>query len=81
MLAAIDVDLGAVHVRRSLRAQHVDDLGDLLGRAEPVHRDLLGNDLLGAGGQDRGVDLARRDRIDPDAISRVSAASAALEVA
>src|SRR5664280_2904229 len=32
VLAAVDVDLGAVHIRRSLRAQHVDDLGHFVGR-------------------------------------------------
>ncbi len=47
-----------------VRAQHVDDLGHLVGRAEPVQWDLL-DDLVGAGRQDRRVDLARRDRIDP----------------
>ena len=46
------------------------------------------HDLLGARRQDGGVDLARRDGVDADAerpksaaISRVSAASAALLVA
>jgi|SRR5450631_551553 hypothetical protein len=33
VLPAVDVNLGAVHVRRCLRAQHVDDLGHLVGRA------------------------------------------------
>src|SRR5664280_766985 len=32
MLAAVDVDLGAVHVRTRFRAQHVNDLGHLIGR-------------------------------------------------
>src|SRR5450755_3477996 len=67
VLAAIDVDLGAVHVRARLRAQHIDDLGDFVRRAEAMHRDLLLDDLLGAGRQDRGVDLAGRDRVDADA--------------
>ena len=31
VLPAVDVDLGAVHIRRSLRAQHVDDLGHFVG--------------------------------------------------
>ena len=66
VLAAVDVDLGAVHVGRRLGAQHVDDLGHLVGRAEPLQRNLL-DDLLGAGRQDRGVDLARRDGVDADA--------------
>ena len=41
VLAAVDVDLGAVHVRRHLGAQHVDDLRHLVGRAEAVQRDLV----------------------------------------
>src|SRR5690606_11840954 len=41
VLAAVDVDFGAVHVRRRLRAQHIDDLGNLVRRAEPAHRNLL----------------------------------------
>ena len=39
VLAAVDVDLGAVHVRGHVRAQHVDDLGDLVGGAEAVQRE------------------------------------------
>src|SRR4029079_10941826 len=30
VLAAVDVDFGAVYVTARLRAQHVDDLGDLI---------------------------------------------------
>src|SRR5215208_6383769 len=51
VLASIDGDLGAVHVRRLVRAQEIDGLGDLVGSAEAPHRDLL-DDLLGAGRQD-----------------------------
>jgi len=40
-----------------LCAQHVDDLGDLVGRAEAVQRNLMRHDLLGARRQDRGIDL------------------------
>src|SRR6266536_449259 len=65
VLAAIDVNLGPVQVRRSLRAQHVNDLRDLIRRAEPMQGNLR-DDLLGPGGQDRGVDLAGRDGIDAD---------------
>src|SRR5204863_2577404 len=67
VLAAVDVDLGAVHVGRGVGAQHVDDLGDLVGGAETVHRDLMRDDLLGAGREDCGIDLARRDGVDADA--------------
>jgi hypothetical protein len=67
VLAAVDVNLGAVHIRTRLRAQHVDDLRDFVGRAEPVHRNLLVHDLLGARREDRRVDLARRDGIDAHA--------------
>src|ERR1017187_3291065 len=66
MLPAIDVDLGAVHVRARLRAQHVNDLGHLVGRAQALQRNLL-DDLLGAGRQDCGVDLARRNGVDANA--------------
>ena len=66
MLAAVDVNLGAVHVRARVGAQHVNDLGDLVGRAEPLHRNLL-DDLLGAGRENGGVDLARRNGVDADA--------------
>src|SRR5580704_18561471 len=41
VLAAVDVDLGAVDVGRRLRAQHVDDLRHFVGCAETVHRDVL----------------------------------------
>ncbi len=66
----------------------IDDLRHLVRRAEPLHWDLL-DDLLGARGEDRGVDLARCDgrftrtpsRPKSCAISRVRPASAAFEVA
>ena len=66
VLAAIDVDLGAVHVGTRVSAQHVDDLGDLVGSAEPLHWDLL-NDLFRAGTTNRRVDLAGRNGVDADA--------------
>ena len=59
MLAAVDVDLGAVDVGRGLRAQHVDDLGHLVGRAEPVHRDIL-DDLFRPRRQHGGIDFGPR---------------------
>src|SRR4051812_23420251 len=34
VLAAVDVDLGPVHVGRGLGTQHVDDLGDFFRRAQ-----------------------------------------------
>ena len=61
------MDFGAVDVRTRLRAQHIDDLRHLVRRAQPMQRDLLLDDLLGAGRQDRGIDLTRCDRIDADA--------------
>ena len=36
VLAAVDVDLGAVHIRARLGAQHVNDFRHLVGGAEPV---------------------------------------------
>ena len=48
VLTAVDVDLGAVHVGRRIGAQHVDDLGNLVGGAKPMQRDML-HQCLGAG--------------------------------
>jgi hypothetical protein len=48
VLAAVDVDLGAVHIRARVGAQHVNDLRHFVGRAETLERDLL-DDLVGAG--------------------------------
>ncbi len=48
VLAAVDMDLGAGDVGRGFRAQHVDDLGHFVGRAEPVQRNLL-DDLVRPG--------------------------------
>ena len=45
----------------------MDHVGNFVRRAEAAHRNLLLDDLLRAGRQDRGVDLAGRDRVDPDA--------------
>ena len=66
MLAAINVNLGAIHVRARIGAQHVNDLGDLVGRAEPLHRDVF-DDLVRSGRQNRGVDLAGRYGVDANA--------------
>src|SRR3979409_1413181 len=41
VLAAVDMDFRAVHVRTGLRAQHVNDLRHLVGSAQPVQRNLL----------------------------------------
>src|SRR5262245_30594516 len=48
MLPAVDMNLRAVDVGARLRAQHIDDLGDFIGRAQPVHGDLLLYDLFRA---------------------------------
>src|SRR5262245_46392458 len=66
VLAAVDLDLGAADVAGALLAQEVDDVSHLVGGAESSHGDLLLDDLLVAGRQDRGVDLAGRDRVDAD---------------
>ena len=60
MLAAIDVNFGAIEVGRGVRTQHVNNLGDFVGRAEPVHRNMF-DDLLSSRGQHRRVDFAGRD--------------------
>ncbi len=49
VLAAVDMDLGAVHIGRCLRAQHIDDLRHFIRCAEAMHRDLLLDDLVRAG--------------------------------
>ena len=67
MLAAVDVDLCAVDVGTRLRAQHIDDFGHFVRRAEAMQRDLLLDDPFGARRQDRGVDFARRDLVDAHA--------------
>src|SRR4051812_17032642 len=66
MLPAIDVQFGAGHVGTRIGAEEVDRLRDLVRGAEPAHRKRL-DDFLGAGRQDRRVDLARGDRIDAHA--------------
>src|SRR5260370_22561486 len=66
MLSAIDKNLGAIHGRRSVGAQNIDDLGDFIRSAETMHWNLVRYDLLRARGQDRGIDLARSDGIDAD---------------
>src|SRR5690242_17981105 len=48
VLPAVDVDLGAVDVGGLRRAEQIDDRGNLLGLAEPAHRDLPLHDLIGA---------------------------------
>src|SRR6476660_498881 len=50
VLAPVDVDLGAMDVGRGLGAQHVDDLGDLVGGTQPVEWNLLDH-VLSAGRQ------------------------------
>ena len=48
MLPAIDVQLGARHVARLIRAQIIDRLGDLLGQSQSPQRDCV-DDFVGAG--------------------------------
>ena len=67
MLSAIDVDFGAVHIARLVSAEKIDRFGDFFRRAEAAERD-LGDDFVGAGGEDRGVDLAGRNGVDADAV-------------
>ena len=64
VLPARDVDLGAVRVDDPVPVSGASMLvGDLIGRAEPMRRDIVLDDLLGAGGEDRGVDLAGREAL------------------
>ncbi len=67
MLAAVDVQLGAVHVARLVGAQEIDGLGHLLRLAEAAHGDVLFHDLLSARRQDGRVDLARGNGVHADA--------------
>src|SRR6266480_5170108 len=67
VLAAVDVDLGAVHIGRRVRAEHIDDLGDFVGRAEAMHWNLVGHDIGGPRRENRRVDLARSNGIDANA--------------
>src|SRR5438552_2031495 len=67
VLAAVYVQLGAVHVARLVGAQEIDGLGHLLGLAQAPQRDLLVHYSVRARRQDGGVDLARRDGVDADA--------------
>jgi len=63
----LNLDFGAAHIARALLAEEVDHIGHLIGRAEAPHGDLLLDDLVGAGREDRGIDLAGGDRIDTNA--------------
>jgi len=63
VLAAIDVNFGAIEVGGGVRAQHINDLGDFIGRAEPVHRNMF-DDFLSSRRQHRRIDFARRDSVD-----------------
>jgi hypothetical protein len=70
--AAIDVDDGAGDVAGEIRGEEQAGAGHVVGFAQPVDRDPLEDlplHLLGelAGG-DVGLDQARRDRIDTDAV-------------
>ena len=65
VLAAVDVNFSAIHVRTRIRAQHVNDLGNFVRRAETLERDLLDN-LFGAGRKNGGVDFAGCDSVDAD---------------
>ena len=87
VLAAVDVNLRAMDVGRRLGAQHVDDLGDLVGGAQPMQWDLL--DKFWVPGDRMAVSISpgamalTRMPSGPKsaAISRVSEASAAFDVA
>src|SRR6478672_12589621 len=70
MLAAVDRYLGAGNVCGARRAQELDQVSRLLGRAEPAHRYVALDDLRRAGRQDRRIDLAGCDRVDANAHGR-----------
>ncbi len=87
VLAAVDVDLGAVHVGRRLGAQHIDDLGHLVGGAEPVQRNWCATifsvpgDRIAVSISPGAMALTRMPSGPKSAaISRVSDASAAFDV-
>src|SRR5690606_12332129 len=66
VLAAVDRNLGARDVGGLGTAQGIDRGGALGRRAETLQGDAR-DQLIGAGRQDRGVDLAGANRVDPDA--------------
>src|SRR5215469_17777761 len=66
VLPAVDVQLGAGDVARLLRTEIIDRLGNLFRLAETAQRNRL-DDLFRSRREDRGVDLARRNRIDANA--------------
>jgi len=63
VLAAIDVNFRAVDVARLVRAEEIDGLRHLRRGAKPAERHLGFNQLRRSGGEDGGVDLARRNGI------------------
>ena len=88
VLSAVDVDFGAVHVGRRLGAQDIDDLGDLVGGAEAMQRNLCATifsvpgDRIAVSISPGAMALTRMPSGPKSAaISRVSDASAAFEVA
>jgi hypothetical protein len=57
-LAAVDMNLRPAEIERLVGAQEEQQIRHLARFAQPAHRDFPLHDLLGAGRQDRGVDLA-----------------------
>jgi hypothetical protein len=57
-LAAVDVNLGPTDVHRLVGAQEVQQVRDLIRFTQPAQGNFALHDFLGAGRQDRGVDLA-----------------------
>ena len=87
MLTAVDGELGAVDVTRLLGAQEVDGFGHLLSLPEPPHRDIgisvaVHGDRIAVSISPSEIALTLMPSgAKSAAISRVSAASAAFEVA
>src|SRR5271170_22224 len=74
VLAAVDGDVGAGDEGGLVGGEVGDESRDLVGRAQPAHRDLR-NDLaveylLRNGHHHLGTDVAGRDRVDGDAFFR-----------
>ena len=86
VLAAVDVNFSAIHVRTRIRAQHVNDLGNFVRRAETLERDCstifsVPGERMAVSISPGAIALTRIPRRPKSlAISRVRAARAAFDV-
>lgn len=73
-MAAVDGQEDARHPGRGVGREEEEGGVEILRSAEPSHRDALDHGLAGGGGEevgiDVGLDIARRERVDADAVAR-----------